>query len=85
MASNRMSAAAGAFSAAAAYAEPSCGMLWLMLATLALYLVLQLRSVLLFHVGLMSLVFIAVQSNAATVCVALSYSCFFVSLDDKPW
>lgn len=74
----KMSVATGVF---AVVFEPSCGMLWLHLVTASCYAALQWRSVMLFHVAAMSLVFGAVQSASATVQVAISYACFFVSLD----
>lgn len=73
-----MSVATSAFAVAF---EPTCGMLWLMLATTVLYAACRWRSVKMFHVALMSLVYNAVQSTAATSQVAISYTCFFVSLD----
>ena len=68
-------------SAFAVVIEPTCGMLWMMLATTALYAGCRWRSVKMYNVALMSLVYNAVQSTAATAQVAISYACFFVSLD----
>jgi len=61
--------------------EPTCGMLWVMLATTVLYAACRWRSVKMFNVALMSLVYNTVQSTAATSQVVISYACFFVSLD----
>ena len=74
----KMSAAA---SVCAVAFEPSCGMLWLYLVTALCYAALQWRSVMMFATGLMPLVFASVQSTPASVQVAFSYACFYVSLD----
>ncbi len=61
--------------------EPMCAMLWVMLATTVLYATSRSTPLTMFNVALMSLVYGAVQSTAGTAMVAISYACFFASLE----